>query len=241
IVLKFVGLFSVVTILYMSEVFFEKIFVTRPWKALFVTTDDSIKEWWFRWKIDRYSVASGMLFAFAHYLLKQYRVVDDNHHGNLFSRGLSLTVTLGSLLGLGATAKYRGTCTTRINLHRLSPACALMVVPAQLSIEGAANFDQTLVSTLLKSSVTFKVQLFIAQYHIWLAADTHGVLVLVPGYPVLNVIVTSFIFVCISHEIHLLTGKLVVFAIPADWRYMVRNLSIFFLILIPIGIHDGMF
>ncbi|UYV74292.1 CASD1, partial [Cordylochernes scorpioides] len=53
-VLKFVGLLSIITVLYMSEVFFEKIFVTRPWKALFVTTDDSIKEWWFRWKIDRY-------------------------------------------------------------------------------------------------------------------------------------------------------------------------------------------
>ena len=32
----------------MSEVFFEKVFVTRPWKALFVTTDDDIHEWWFR-------------------------------------------------------------------------------------------------------------------------------------------------------------------------------------------------
>ena len=76
-VLKFVGLFSVITILYMSEVrvffyifnnntlislllllllqvFFEKVFVTRPWKALFVTIDDDIHEWWFRWKLDRY-------------------------------------------------------------------------------------------------------------------------------------------------------------------------------------------
>lgn len=54
VVLKFVGLFSFVTIFHMSEVFFEKVFLTRPWKALFVTTDDSIKEWWFRWKVDRY-------------------------------------------------------------------------------------------------------------------------------------------------------------------------------------------
>lgn len=36
------------------KVFFEKVFVTRPWKALFVTEDDDIKTWWFRWKIDRY-------------------------------------------------------------------------------------------------------------------------------------------------------------------------------------------
>lgn len=36
------------------QVFFEKVFVTRPWKALFVTTDDDIENWWFRWKIDRF-------------------------------------------------------------------------------------------------------------------------------------------------------------------------------------------
>ena len=53
-VLKFVVLLSIITILYMSEVLFEKLFLTRPWKALFVTTDDSIKDWWFRWKVDRY-------------------------------------------------------------------------------------------------------------------------------------------------------------------------------------------
>lgn len=88
---------------------------------------------------------------------------------------------------------------------------------------------------------TFSPQLFIAQYHIWLAADTHGVLVLVPGYPVLNALITSFIFVCVAHEIHVLTDILVKYAVPADWKYLTRNVTIFFLLLVPIGIHDGMF
>ena len=39
----------------MSQIFFEKVFVTRPWKALFVTQDDDISEWWLRWKVDRYT------------------------------------------------------------------------------------------------------------------------------------------------------------------------------------------
>lgn len=47
----------------MLQVFFEKIFVTRPWKALFVTTDDDIREWWSRWRVDRYSVAWGIAFG----------------------------------------------------------------------------------------------------------------------------------------------------------------------------------
>lgn len=54
VILKMITLFSIVSLLYTSEVFFENVFLIRPWKALFVTTDDSIKEWWFRWKIDRY-------------------------------------------------------------------------------------------------------------------------------------------------------------------------------------------
>lgn len=53
-ILKLITLFSIVSLLYTSEVFFENIFLIRPWKALFVNTDDSIKDWWFRWKIDRY-------------------------------------------------------------------------------------------------------------------------------------------------------------------------------------------
>ena len=36
------------------KVFFEKIFVTHPWKALFVSSDDDIGEWWRKWKLDRY-------------------------------------------------------------------------------------------------------------------------------------------------------------------------------------------
>ena len=53
VVLKFAGLVSIISTLYMSEVFFEKVFVTRPWKALFVTTDDDIHEWWFRYTVVR--------------------------------------------------------------------------------------------------------------------------------------------------------------------------------------------
>ena len=86
-----------------------------------------------------------------------------------------------------------------------------------------------------------RIQLFILQYHIWLAADSHGVLILVPSYPVLNVLVTLFIFVCACHEMHSLTRKLTKYAISSDWRYMIRNVVIFFVALIPIGIKDGMF
>lgn len=81
----------------------------------------------------------------------------------------------------------------------------------------------------------------LGQYHIWLAADTHGVLVLIPNYPVLNVMVTTYILVCVAHEVHVITGQLVSLAVPADWKKTLRNVILFFLALVPIAIHDGMF
>ena len=75
-------------------------------------------------------------------------------------------------------------------------------------------------------------QLFIAQYHIWLSADTHGVLVLIPNNPVLNVIVTSFIFVCAAHEINVATSKLLPYFVPSDWKDWLRNSVIFGCVLL---------
>ena len=85
------------------------------------------------------------------------------------------------------------------------------------------------------------LELFIAQYHIWLSADTHGVLVLIPNYPVVNVLLTSFIFVCACHEIHAITRTLLPYFVPSEPILVIRNVTIFILILVPIGIHDGMF
>ena len=64
---------------------------------------------------------------------------------------------------------------------------------------------------------------------------------LVPGNPLLNLIVTSFIFVCLAHEIHLITGTLANFAVPKEGKYLARNCVIFTLILIPVAIDKGVF
>ena len=84
------------------------------------------------------------------------------------------------------------------------------------------------------------LEMFICQYHIWLAADAHGVLVLIPNYPVVNILLTSFIFICAAHEIHAVTAELAAFFVPADNGKIVRNVVVFVLCLVPIGVSDGM-
>ena len=77
----------------------------------------------------------------------------------------------------------------------------------------------------------FFFQLFIAQYHIWLADDTHKLLVILPQFPVLNVVLTTFVFVCAAHEINIMTAKLVSYFIPDELKALLRNLLAIFLML----------
>lgn len=76
----------------------------------------------------------------------------------------------------------------------------------------------------------FFCQLFIAQYHIWLSADAYGILVLLPGFPLINLTLTSFIFICICHEVHILTRRLQNYIIPNCPLKLVRNILIFTLV-----------
>lgn len=81
-VVKFVCLLCVITVLYMSEVFFERIFLMRPWRALFVSADDFVDEWWYRFKLDRYSTAYGIMFSAVFIASQKFNIVDDRFYFN---------------------------------------------------------------------------------------------------------------------------------------------------------------
>lgn len=61
-----------------------------------------------------------------------------------------------------------------------------------------------------------------------MASDTKSTLILMPSYPVLNVIITSYIFILVAHEVNQITKKLSKFAISTDYRYLIRNICMVF-------------
>uniref|UniRef100_U5EYQ3 Putative conserved plasma membrane protein n=1 Tax=Corethrella appendiculata TaxID=1370023 RepID=U5EYQ3_9DIPT len=241
VVLKFICILSIITILYMSEVFFERIFVSRPLKALFVDIDDVISQWWFRWKLDRYTMTYGMIFAAMFHTAQRYYIFDDNNHGNLFSSRISLTVTLGSIMGVFIYTCFTFICKNKQDCEEIHSYVVFIPIIGYIVLRNISGMLSTSYSTFFAWFGRISLELFICQYHIWLAADRHGVLVLLPGFPTLNVIITSFIFVCVSHEVHRLTIVLEPYVIPNDCKLALSNIFMFFLILIPIGRYDGMF
>uniref|UniRef100_A0A182LZA0 Cas1p 10 TM acyl transferase domain-containing protein n=1 Tax=Anopheles culicifacies TaxID=139723 RepID=A0A182LZA0_9DIPT len=241
VVVKFITMLATVTVLYMSEVFFERIFVTRPWKALFVTTDDDIHEWWYRWKLDRYTITYGMIFAAIFQISQRFAVVDDNNHGNLFSKRISLTSTLAAITGIGCYMTWTFFCRNRQDCEEVHSYVVFIPIIGYILLRNISGILRTRYSTFFAWFGKISLELFLCQYHIWLAADRNGVLVLLPGFPTLNVLITSFIFVCVSHEIHRVTSVLLPYAVPNDWKLALRNILFFVILLIPLGRYDGMF
>ena len=237
-VIKFVCLLSVITVLYMSEVFFERIFLMRPWRALFVSDDDFVDEWWYRYKLDRYSAAYGMMFSAIFIAAQKFNIVDDSNHGNLFSRRISLSSTLLAITGLGFYTTFTFFCKNKLDCEEIHSYVVFIPIISFILLRNISGVLRTRFSTLFSWFGKISLELFICMHHIWLAADRHGVLVLLPGFPTLNIIITSFIFVCISHEIHRLTQVLVSYAVPPnDWKLAVRNLILFIVVIIPPLVH----
>jgi len=241
VVLKFAGLVSIISTLYMSEVFFEKVFVTRPWKALFVTTDDDIHEWWFRWKLDRYSMVYGSLFSLGILVGGKLKLYDDSNHSCLWPRAIAVPLGVASLVGLVAYSVFAYLCRNKADGNEIHPYIAFVPIISLVLLRNLAGFWRSRYSSFFAWFGRISVELFISQYHIWLSADSHGVLVLIPNYPVMNILLTSFIFVCACHEIHAITALLTPYFIPPEPMLAARNVVVFILILVPIGIHDGMF
>jgi N-acetylneuraminate 9-O-acetyltransferase len=233
-VIKFICLLSIITILYMSEVFFERIFLMRPWRALFVSTDDFVDEWWYRWRLDRFSALYGIIFASILIAAQKFNIFDDTNHGNLFSRRISLTSTLIAITGIGFYTTFTFFCKNKQDCEEIHSYVVFIPIISFIILRNISGVLRTRFSTFFSYFGKISLELFICMHHIWLAADRHGVLVLLPGFPTLNIILTSTIFICISHEVHRLTQILVSFAVPDNWKCAVRNLLLFLVLLVEV-------
>uniref|UniRef100_A0A1I8F3D2 Cas1_AcylT domain-containing protein n=1 Tax=Macrostomum lignano TaxID=282301 RepID=A0A1I8F3D2_9PLAT len=202
-----------VSLLYASEYAFSKLFLSGPARSLFVASEDRSREWRFRWSLDRYSSLAGAAAAICIQAARHFRLLDDSHQGDLAGRGVAAGL---SLVGLLACLSY----TAFADCNSVHP---LLVV---LPILGYACVRNVWGSLRQRYSVFFAwfgriaLELFIAQYH--RPACAH-----IPSNYVLNLITTSFIFVCLAHEVHSITRLLTPYAVPDDWRLAMRNLLIF--------------
>uniref|UniRef100_A0A667YDD8 N-acetylneuraminate (7)9-O-acetyltransferase n=1 Tax=Myripristis murdjan TaxID=586833 RepID=A0A667YDD8_9TELE len=221
---KLLGLLLFICSFAYSEGFFESVFSVWPISKLF-ELNGSVHEWWFRWKLDRFAVIHGMLFAFIYLVLQKCQVLSEGKGEALFSSKISNLLLFLSAVSFVTYSVWASSCKNKTECNEMHPYISVFQILAFILIRNIPGYARSLYSSFFAWFGKISLELFICQYHIWLAADTKGILVLIPGNPSLNIMVSTFIFVSVAHEISLITNDLAQVVIPKDSTALLKRLG----------------
>ncbi|KAM4725757.1 N-acetylneuraminate (7)9-O-acetyltransferase [Anableps anableps] len=221
---KLLGLLLFICLFAFSQSFFESVFSVWPISKLF-ELDGSVHEWWFRWKLDRFAVIHGMVFAFIYLVLQKRQVLSEGKGEALFPAKISNLLLFFSVVSFITYSIWASNCRTKTECNEMHPYISVVQILAFILIRNIPGYARSVYSSFFSWFGKISLELFICQYHIWLAADTKGILVLIPGNPSLNIMVSTFIFVCVAHEVSLITNDLAQVVIPKDSMALLRRLG----------------
>ncbi|XP_017550472.1 N-acetylneuraminate 9-O-acetyltransferase isoform X2 [Pygocentrus nattereri] len=221
--LKLLGLLVFICFFAYSQEFFESVFSVWPLSKLF-ELQGSIHEWWFRWKLDRFAVIHGMLFACVYLVLQKFQILSEGKGEPIFSNRISNCLLFISVVSFITYSIWASSCKNKTECNEMHPYISVVQILAFVLIRNIPGYARSLYSSFFAWFGKISLELFICQYHIWLAADTKGILVLIPGNPSLNIIFSTFIFVCVAHEISQITNDLAQVAIPKENGALIKRM-----------------
>ncbi|THV07699.1 Cas1p-domain-containing protein [Dendrothele bispora CBS 962.96] len=166
----------------------------------------SAKEWSFRVKLDLWIVYVGMFTALAVVKIRERRLTE------LPQWPLAVNVALGAsvtaFLWYFAFELYQE---SKFTYNLWHPYISAIPVLAFVVLRNANAILRSANSRFFAFIGRCSLETFIIQYHLWLAGDTKGVLLVLPGtsWRPLNFVVTSIMFIYVSDQVARATGHVV--------------------------------
>ncbi|XP_022111656.1 N-acetylneuraminate 9-O-acetyltransferase-like isoform X2 [Acanthaster planci] len=229
--LKIGVFFTICVTVSMSEIFFNSLFNWWPINTLFYWPGQSLHEWWFRWRLDRFIIIYGMLFAMGYIHLRVTNRLNDSHSDNLFSTAWTVVSNIVGFIFIAIYTVHSFMCSSKPDCNEVHTFISALPITGLVILRNSSGSLRTRYSTFFAWFGTISLELFISQYHIWLAQDTKGILVLIPGHPSLNLLVSTFIFIFIAHEISCLTAEISKCVVSEDYA-TTRNRCLAFLVFL---------
>lgn len=237
--IKLGTLFGIIFIVWGNENICEWLFSQKVVRELFIDGNGQIEDWRFNSGLNRYSVIFGMLCSLVYVTLKRYEIIkDDDNSGRLMPH--SKYTLFAFILGIVCILAYEiqaFTCHSKELCNHTHTLASCIPILGYVLLRNVPGFVRCKYSVFFAWVGNMSIELFIGQYHIWLANDNHGLHVLIPGYPTVNALVTTFTFVCITHEVKSICNTLAEALITKDVRIMLRRLLIFVIMLVIIWWH----
>eukprot|EP00050_Salpingoeca_kvevrii_P011938 m.19109 g.19109 ORF g.19109 m.19109 type:complete len:798 (-) comp3720_c0_seq1:88-2481(-) len=201
-------------------------FFSLPGLAHLLDFNGSLHEWLFRSALDRYSVGLGMAVAFAFLWMQSNGMMNDASDSTLFPRFMSIGIVFLCAVTVVGYGVFGESCVDKIRCNQIHPYSSLLCIMAYVLLRNMWPWCRAVHSELMARAGRISLELFLGQYHMWLAMDTKGLLVLIPGMPVLNAALTSLLFLMAASALSDAFQKLTTVIMGDSLSSALRNIAI---------------
>ena len=158
----------------------------------------SSREWSFRVNLDLWIVYVGMLAAIAVIKVREHRLTDHRHWHMVVKTSIGISAAI--ILWFSAFELYQESKYTYNAWH---PYISFLPILAFTILRNSNSILRSATSRAFTYIGKCTLETFIIQFHFWLAADSKGILVVVPGtrWRPINFVVITVMFVYLSDRV----------------------------------------
>ncbi|KAJ3552255.1 hypothetical protein NM688_g4246 [Phlebia brevispora] len=164
----------------------------------------SAREWAFRVNLDICIVYVGMLSALAVIKFREHRIADHPRWP------VVVKVSVGTAALVIVWYLFFEMSYNKFEYNIFHPFISFLPVGAFIILRNASSILRSASSKAFAFIGKCSLETFVIQYHFWLAGDTKGILVIIPGarWGALNMLVTTIMFIYVSDCVAHATGEL---------------------------------
>eukprot|EP01134_Creolimax_fragrantissima_P005794 CFRG5794T1 len=219
---KFVVLFSVLFATYDIAGVGETLFTPA---YFLLSYEGSLHEWIFRSGLDHYIPVVGMLCAYNYDRIMNF----------LPKRGEEVSFKTLSIISVCSTMLLFWFTNIQTipkrEYNAIHPYTSVIPVCCYIVLRNLTPWLRERHMELFAWGGRITLETYLCQFHIWLQSNAKGIIVWVPGYPMINFLVGTFIYVFLAHTLFRITNILSEFLFPNDLRQILNHFIVFSLMM----------